>query len=145
MSYRSEHIKRVSLNNDDFTIAFWSRYTYAGYISIPLRFTEKGKKKLRSNGLPIPIERVYLTNEQRENMTYLLRSIIPDSKILLISKVFEKPYEIDPILLRNLWNKDKINILSLVINCYPLETPYNNGNMSWTKAYLETLVVKPKR
>ena len=142
MSYRGEHIKRISLNNDDFKITFGSIYSYDEDISITLVFTEKGKKKLKSNGLKSPVRRAYLTN--KSNISFLLRSIIPDSKILLTSEVFEDPYEIDITLLRNLWYKDKINTLSMVINCYPFKIYHRNENILLTKAYLETLVVEPK-
>lgn len=143
MSYRSENVKRISFNNNDFAIGFGvSIYSYDEDISIPLRFTEKGKKKLKSNGLKSPVVRAYLTNEQY--ISFLLRSNIPDSKILLTSEVFEDPYEIDLVLLKNLWLKDKINILSIVINCYPFKVHFRDKTILRTKAYLETLVVEPK-
>ena len=141
MSYR-KNIKRISLNNDEFSIEFGSFYCYNKDTSIPIRFTERGEEKLESYGIKSPIRRVHLTNDRY--MSFLMHSGIPDSKILLTSEVFEDPYEIDLTLLRNLWHKDKINTLSIVINYYPFRIFYYDESTLVTKAYLETLVVEPK-
>lgn len=134
--FNGSSMKRLTLSKTDFEILYKDYLTKLSDDEFDVIYFKTGSDKLKENEIP-EFGAYYIYMSDNDFRSWYRAYNIPQSKIIL--KSTENDYEIDLILLHNLWIKKKIEIDEMIVNYYCFKSPYSNKWMA--KAYLETLTV----